>query len=186
MGMLKAHAQLCCPESPGRLPLACPWTAGYRPSHLLVWLVCFTACCSHISWLLSVWGPLDAVCKGWMLPCRHAYLLLSFCTQSFSNSCFASGMFPSCRINSCNGVCGTLAAGAAHPGGPPQEHLAHCTSSCSCPLLAQDSQGSRAGHLPSEMQRLSRQGSRAGHLPLPCLWTAGHRPNHLLVWLVCL
>ncbi|KAL0031574.1 hypothetical protein WJX77_007916 [Trebouxia sp. C0004] len=48
-------------------------------------------------------------------------------------------------------------------------------------LPAQDSQGSRAGHLLSAMQRLSCQGIRAGHLVSACLWTAGHRPNHLLV-----
>ena len=46
---------------------------------------------------------------------------------------------------------------------------AHCTSSCSCPLPSQDSQGSKAGHLLSAMQRLSCEGSRAGHLLSACL-----------------
>lgn len=62
----------------------------------------------------------------------------------------------------------------------PRVAQAHCASSCSCPLPAQDWQGSRAVHLSSAMQRLSCQGCRADHLLSVRPWIAGHRPKHLL------
>ena len=65
----------------------------------------------------------------------------------------------------------------------PRVAQAHCASSCSCPLPAQDWQGSRAVHLSSAMQRLSCQGCRADHLLSVRPWIAGHRPKHLLVCL---
>ena len=166
----QAHRTSKCLPT-GHLPSACPWTAGHRLNHLLVCLVCFTACCSQVSWLLHIVCYLMLSVKG---ECCHAGMHTCCSHPALSHSATAASSHA--RSMHAMGSVAHLLQEQLTLVDPPRSTQAHCTSSCPLPA-----QGSRTGQLPSGMQRLSCQGSRAGHLLSPCLWTAGHRPNHVLV-----